>query len=107
MGERPLHQTTHSAGGSKEEQPEAKRVAAAELEVAAAAGADPVHELADAGLLGMLGAVALAVQAPGPFVAVEVVDARGHRVERRQAELGRVTDRARVVLELVARRPER
>src|SRR3954468_22832576 len=102
-----LSPESESAGGAEEEQPEPQRVAAAELEVAAAAAADPVEELADAGLLGMLRSEALAVQAPRPLVAVEVVDARGHGVERRQGELRGTADRASVVLELVARRPER
>src|SRR3954453_7552961 len=102
-----LSPESESAGGAEEEQPEPQRVAAAELEVAAAAAADPVEELADAGLLGMLRGEALAVQAPRPFVAVEVVDARGHRVDRRQAQLRRAANRARILLEVVACRPER
>src|SRR5690348_12020943 len=99
-GRAPFTSDRESAGGAEEEQPEPERVAAAELEVAPAAAADPVEELADAGLLGMLRGEALAVQAPRPLVAVEVVDARGHGVERRQGELRGTADRAGVVLEL-------
>src|SRR3954453_17467007 len=102
-----LSPESESAGGAEEEQPEPQRVAAAELEVAAAAAADPVEELADAGLLGMLRREALAVQAPRPLVAVGVVDARGDGVERRQVDVPGPADRASLVLGLVARPPER
>src|SRR5262245_48644191 len=103
----PLTSDGESSAGPEQEQPEPERLAAPELDVAAAAGADPVEELPDAGLIRVLRRVALAVEAPRPLVAVEVVDARGDRVQRRQPDVGRAPDRARVVLELVPRRTER
>src|SRR5947207_674749 len=83
----PLTPDQASGGRAEQEEAEPERVAAAELDVAASAGADPLEELLDTRLVGMLAGVALAVQAPRPLVAVEVVDARRHRVDRRQAEL--------------------
>src|SRR5438045_491770 len=91
----------------EDEQPEAERLPPAELDVAAAAVADPGQELVHARLVGMRGGVALTVPRPGAFVAVEVVDARDDGVERRQAELLSCGDCSRVVGQLVAGRVER
>src|SRR2546423_476620 len=96
-----------SGGRAEQEEAEPERVAAAELDIAASAGSDPLDELLDARLVGMLGGVALAVQAPRPLVAVEVVDARRHRVDRRQAELLPAPYRPGVVVELLPLRSER
>src|SRR5207237_6440237 len=96
-----------SGGGAEEEEAEAERVAAAELDVAPAAPTDPLEELPHAGLVGMLGGVALAVQAPRPLVAVEVVDARRHHVHGRQPEPLAEPDRARVVGQLLPRSAQR
>src|SRR5947207_6087195 len=103
----PLTPDQASGGRAEQEEAEPERVAAAELDVAASAGADPLEELLDTRLVGMLAGVALAVQAPRPLVAVEVADARRHRVDRRQAELLPATHRPRVVVQLLPLRPER
>jgi hypothetical protein len=72
----------------EKEEPEAEHVPAAEVDVAASAVPDPREELLDAWLVGVRGGVALAVQAPAPLVAIEVVPARGDGVARREAVLG-------------------
>ena len=72
----------------EEEEPEAEHLPAPELDVAASAVPDPREELLDARLAGVRGGVALAVQAPAPLIAVEVVRARGDGVARLEAVRG-------------------
>jgi hypothetical protein len=91
----------------EKEEPEAEHVPAAEVDVAASAVPDPGEELLDAWLVGVRGGVALAVQAPAPLVAIEVVPARGDGVARLEAVLGGRLEQAAVVRQLVAGRLER